>query len=324
MKQQITNKNLFRANESELRITLVTGVHIWFKSAEKPDNLYGDDVYAAVFDEFTRARYEAWVALRSTLTYTKGKCKFIGNVKGKKNWGYKLASKAKAGDDLTWRHFKITCYDAAAEGLLSFDEIEAAKSELPEYVFNELYLAEAADDGSNPFGLSYIEKCKKPLSTLPPICYGIDLAKKKDWTVIVGLDRNADVCYIDRFQKDWGQTTDTIKRLPNKPKCIDSTGVGDPIVEQLQQHDNNIEGFKFTALSKQQLIQGLTWAVQNEKTGFPEGVISDEMESFEFTYTATGVSYSAPEGFHDDAVCALGLAWKCWQTARYVGQYDLR
>ena len=91
MRTQISDKGFFKVNESKLRLTTPTGSIIQFKSAEKPDNLYGDDVYAAVFDEFTRAREDAWFALRSTLTKTEGKCKLIGNVKGKKNWGYKLA-----------------------------------------------------------------------------------------------------------------------------------------------------------------------------------------------------------------------------------------
>jgi phage terminase large subunit-like protein len=106
MRNQISDKIFFKVNETKLRLTLPTGSIIQFKSAEKPDNLYGDDVYAAVFDEFTRAREEAWFALRSTLTATNGKCKFIGNVKGKKNWGYRLAMKAKSGDDL-YQHIKV-------------------------------------------------------------------------------------------------------------------------------------------------------------------------------------------------------------------------
>ena len=80
MKVQISDKRIFTANETNRTITLITGGIIEFKTAEKPDNLFGDDVYAAVFDEFTRAREQAWFALRSTLTATRGKCKFIGNV----------------------------------------------------------------------------------------------------------------------------------------------------------------------------------------------------------------------------------------------------
>ena len=49
MKTQVTDKNFFLTNESKLLLTLPTGARIEFKSAEKPDNLYGDDVYACVF-----------------------------------------------------------------------------------------------------------------------------------------------------------------------------------------------------------------------------------------------------------------------------------
>jgi len=323
MKQQVTNRGFFRANETKLRLTLPTGAHIQFKSAEKPDNLYGDDVYAAVFDEFTRAKEPAWHALRSTLTFTKGRCKFIGNVKGKKNWGYKLALKAKAGDP-GFSHYKITAYDAAAEGLLSYEEIEAAKSELPEHVFRELYLAEAADDGSNPFGADHIAAGVKVISNLPPVCFGIDLAKSVDWTVIIGLDINGDVCYFERFRKDWTQTTAALKALPDIAMCIDSTGVGDPIVEEIQRHLQYAEAVKFTPHSKQQLMEGLAWAIQNGKIHYPDGVIKDELESFEFFYSASGVKYSAPAGFHDDTVCALALAWRAFAAAQHVGKYDLR
>ncbi len=45
---------LYAANETELTITLANGAVIWFKGADKPDSLYGEDVYAAVLDEASR------------------------------------------------------------------------------------------------------------------------------------------------------------------------------------------------------------------------------------------------------------------------------
>ena len=36
--------------------------------------------------------------------------------------------------------------------------------------------------------------------------------------------------------------------------------------------------------------------------------VPDELETFEYVYTRTGVRYSAPDGLHDDCVCALALA----------------
>jgi phage FluMu gp28-like protein len=308
LKNQITDRGFLKFNETKLTATYPTGAVMSFKSAEKPDNLFGDDVYAAVFDEFTRARETAWHALRSTLTATRGQCKFIGNVKGKKNWGWRMAQKAKAGEP-DFDYFKITAYDAAAEGLLSYDEIESAKRELPESVFKELYLAEASEDGSNPFGLQFIQQCTYPVTTNEPVCYGIDLAKSTDYTVIIGLDKNGNVCHYERFQRPWRETMQAINLLKNVPMKIDSTGVGDPIVEEIQTKRGNIEGFKFSQYSKQQIMEGLALGIQQRKVGFPDGEIKNELDNFEFEYTRTGVRYTAPAGLHDDCVCALALAW---------------
>jgi hypothetical protein len=59
---------------------------IRFKSGEKTDSLYDEDVWAAVLDEASRMREEAFHAIRSTLTATRGKVRLIGNAKGRKNW----------------------------------------------------------------------------------------------------------------------------------------------------------------------------------------------------------------------------------------------
>ncbi|PWT75716.1 MAG: hypothetical protein C5B59_08210 [Bacteroidetes bacterium] len=63
-KHQISNRRLFTSNETNLTLTLMNGAIMHFKTGEKPDNLYGDDVYAAVIYEASRCREEAWHALR--------------------------------------------------------------------------------------------------------------------------------------------------------------------------------------------------------------------------------------------------------------------
>lgn len=299
---------LYEANETELTITLVNGAVIWFKGADKPDSLYGEDVYAAVLDEASRMKEDAWVAVRSTLTATRGPVRLIGNVKGRKNFFYSLARKAEAGEP-NMAHHVITAYDAVAGGVITLDEVEDARRLLPEPVFNELYLCQPADDGGNPFGLTAIRDCVGPLADNPPACWGVDLAKSHDWTVAVGLDAHGQVCRFERFQKPWLDTITTLRDLVGTtPALVDSTGVGDTVLEALQQGRGNFEGFKFTSQSKQQLMEGLAVAIQQRKTTYPEGVIVMELEQFEFEYTRTGVRYSAPAGQHDDTVCALALA----------------
>ena len=305
-------RRLCQPNEARLTIALGNGAVVWFKSGERPDGLYGEDVHAAVIDEASRLREEAWHAVRTTLTATQGPVRIIGNVKGRRNWFYALARRAEAGEP-GMRYAKLIAADAIAAGVLDAAEVEDARRALPEAVFRELYLAEPSDDGGNPFGLAAIAECVTDgVSGTPPACWGWDLAKSQDWTVGVGLDAEGRVCRFERWQAPWQETMERIRQATgDAPALVDATGVGDPVVEALQRGGaGNFEGFKFTAQSKQQLMEGLAVAIQRQEVRFPEGMIRVELEQFEYEYSRTGVRYAAPEGAHDDCVCALALAWR--------------
>ena len=316
LKRVVAEYGVYKINISRLTIETPAGGVIHFKSAEKPDNLYGEDVFCCVFDEASRAREEAFFALRSTLTKTEGRLKLIGNAKGKKNWMYKLGARARGGEP-NYAYFKVTAYDAASAGIIKLEEIEQAKRDLPERVFKELYLAEPQEDGSNPFGFDAIRNAVKPLSKNEAVYFGIDLAKRKDWTVIVGLDEAGNIAYFDRFQNDWEQTTNkVIQSIGNNKAIIDSTGVGDPIVERVQKENRDVEGLNYASGqgTKQKLMEGLAVGLQRGEVSVLSGIVQDELEAFEFIYTVNGgIKYSAPEGFTDDCVNALALAYRCKQ-----------
>ena len=245
-------RDLYSHNDSKMTITLIPfDTTMWFKSAERPDGLYGEDVFAAVADEATRIKDEAWHALRSTLTATQGPIRIIGNVRGRRNWAYKLARQAESGAP-NMHYAKLTAWDAVEAGVLDQSEVEDARSRLPEAIFRELYLAEPGDDQGNPFGIPNIAQCVIPaLSANEPVVWGWDLAKSQDWTVGIGLDGEGDVCRFVRFQQPWEYTFRQILGHCNGvPSLIDSTGVGDPIVERLQREGGAyFQGFKITGPS---------------------------------------------------------------------------
>lgn len=303
-------ETLYVANERDLSITLLNGTIISFKSADNADSLYGDDVHAAVIDEASRVKEDGWFAIRTTLTATRGAVRIIGNVKGRKNWFYRMARKAEAGEP-NMSYAKLTAFDAIEGGVLEAAEIEDARRQLPENVFRELYLAEASDDEGNPFGPVHIRACIQPgLSDLPQRVAGVDLAKSVDWTVVIGLDIDGNTTGFARWQHEpWDRTQERIVALVDRtPTLVDSTGVGDPICERLRKERHTISGFTFSQSSKQRLMEGLAVAIQSHKVGFPDGPIRAELDTFEYVYTRRGVSYSAPEGYHDDCVVALALA----------------
>jgi hypothetical protein len=317
-------KDMFTANISLKTITLVNGTIIWFKSGDKPNSLYGEDVYGAVLDEASRMKEDAWIAVRSTITFTRAKIRIIGNVRGRKNWFFRMARQAERDQLLDkpnreMGYHKIVADDAVSAGVLDAKEIQDAREQLPEQAFRELYLAEPSDDGGNPFGLKHITACVRPMSDKQPRWWGWDFAKKVDYTVGIALDEDFAVCRFERWQGvPWGESIYRVCQLTgNTPALGDSTGVGDPIVEAIQSKlsDQTFIGYQFTTASKQKLMEGLAMAIQNGTMWYPEGAIVQELEQFEFELTRTGVRYSAPEGFHDDCVCALALANMCRLTA---------
>ena len=147
-----------KPNQSKLMLKLINGTMIWFKSADHPEDLFGEDVHAAVLDEASRMREEAWMTVVTTLSHTKGPVRIIGNVRGTKNWFYKLARVAEAGGDPEMAYHRITARDAAEAGVLDPAEIERARQRYAnlgkEGVFRQLYEAEAHDESENPFGLT--------------------------------------------------------------------------------------------------------------------------------------------------------------------------
>lgn len=301
---------LFVANRSDLTLTLFNGCVLAFFSAEDPDNLYGEDVQAAVIDEASRCKESSWHAIRSTLVATQGPIRIIGNVKGRRNWFYRLCRKAESGTK-NMHYSMITADDAVAAGVLPQSEIDDAREMLPEQIFKELFFAEAGDDEGNPFGLDSIQQCVIPeLSTKKPRVWGWDLGKAQNYTVGIALDEDGNTCRFHRFQKPWEVTIKEIKKLTKTARAyVDSTGVGDPILEALRKGGgSNFRGFKFSASSKQQIMEGLAVVIQSNLIGYPAGHIVSELETFEYEYTRTGIKYMSMEGCHDDCVDALALA----------------
>ena len=316
------NLDDYTYNETRKTITLYNGAMIWFKSGDKPDSLYGEDVYAAVVDEASRVKTESWYALRSTLTATRGPIRIIGNVKGRNNWMYRMARLAQSGREDMY-YAKITAYDAARAGVIKLAEIEDAKVIYPENVFKELFLAEAGDDEGNPFGIKHIEACIDPngLKKGDPFVWGWDVAKYTNYTVGIGLDYDGDVVRFERFQDSWDSTISRIVNHTNGLMAlVDSTGSGDQVLERLRADGGlNFEGFVFSSQSKQLLMVGLALMIQNREITYPDGQIVKELMAFEYENRAEKVLYRAPKGMHDDCVDSLALASRLWKRQQTQG-----
>ena len=137
---------------------------------------------------------------------------------------------------------------------------------------------------------------------------------------------------MERFNRlDWPVQRERIAGFVKKWRgrlVMDATGVGDPVFDDLRRELPDAEGFRITAQSKRELVQGLMVAVEQRRVTWPAGsvgsgsgqvavgdweVLTAEMRRYEYAAGPSGqVTYSAPSGYHDDCVMALALAvWGC-------------
>lgn len=324
MIREIPPSIIASSNKSDLQINLITGGTISFFTGERPDAMRGRKFHLVIIDEasYLKDLKDAWnAAIRPTLTDFKGEAIFISTPRGK-DFFNSLFDRGNNKESTDWESFRFTSYD---NPYIDPSEIDMAKMELPENAFRQEYLAIPSENVANPFGMDNIQKnVIKKLSDKPSVIYGIDLAKTTDWSVIIGLDGDGNMSHYDRFQLDWTATKDKIRALPRSVvKHIDSTGVGDVIVEELQKEMSNIEGFKFTSSSKPQLILSLIKSIEEGKIKYTEDLV-DELSVFEYKLGVSGhVKYEAMSGYHDDKVIALALANYLWKAKQQTGKWSI-
>lgn len=187
---------------------------------------------------------------------------------------------------------------------------------------------------------------------------GADYAKSVDHTVftVICIELKCQV-YWERMENEnkasWfyqKQKTLAISRRYNDALIVpDSTGVGDPIVEDLERMGGNIyyeetesgkntSGVKFTGVSKENLIDKLKVCIEMQSIKIPR--IKDhnnvdtqirELILYEAIKMPSGkFKYGAPVGkddqgndlYHDDAVISLGLA--VWGARDFLYLQDFK
>jgi phage FluMu gp28-like protein len=201
---------------------------------------------------------------------------------------------------------------------VGMEAVEQMRSNLPEDVFEQEVAAKFLLDSAGVF--RGIKDCVRG-DFQPPLAnhhyvMGVDLGRLRDYSVLTVMDRgNRHVVYWERFnQLSWEVQYHRIIAAAKRFRAlavIDSTGIGDPIVEQIQRAGVRVEPYKIGGSSaKQQLIDKLRVNIENQRISFPSiPVLRKELEAYEYQVTDTGViRFSAPSGQHDDCVISLALA----------------
>jgi hypothetical protein len=322
--------------ESERIVKFPGGGKIVFRSLDNPDNARGFTWDMATIEEAAyvdeRGYYEV---LRPALMDTGGSFWAIFTPMGR-NWAWRESVAAADRDDAVAWQVPTLGVAITSQGLvrrphpmenpdISMLEIKQLYRTLPERVFRQEILAEFIEDSGGVFRnvTANVDRGRVQAEPARPrweYTMGVDLARVEDFTVISVLDYIGRQAYFERFNDiSWARQIAAIVRVAQTYKpdiVIDSTGVGDPVVEQLRQalSDANapvsVSDVTLTNTTKGQLIDSLAVSLDAGRLSLMDiEVQTNELLAYQYEVTAArNVRTNAPPGLHDDTVIALALA----------------
>jgi len=335
-------------NETDLIATFRNGSILRILGSDKPDSLRGINANGVIFDEWSMQKPQIFTNIfRPILAQNGGWAQFQFTPFGR-NHAYEFWNRCGTESYPDWQRFDLI---ASESGIVAAGELAQAKKEMGDDFYRQEFECAFLDSALSVF--RGYELCFSPLIgfTNPVMgrvySIGVDLGRKHDATVLTVIDIAARrVVYLDRItETDWNlqkkMITSVAVRYNNSPVFMDSTGLGDPIVEDLRVQGLNVVGYQFTHGSKRELIDGLRVAMAQRLVQIPEGPETEQLKrelgDFQVTLSSSGkVHYAAPEGegYYDDCVISLALAVhgmagnvhvprETDQDARYINAGDI-
>lgn len=295
-------------------IELINGSKISFRSADREDSLRGEGLNLLILDEAAMIPTRAWTnELRPTLSDTLGDMIAISTPKGR-NWFYEWFERGQSPDHPDAVSWQAATYENPH---VEDSEIDAARHELPDRVFQQEYLAEFIDESGGVF-TEVRERIvegydHETTAGESPYVTGVDFARHQDWTVIVTLDATGQLVHFDRVQAEsWPQIQRRVEQASRQFEGLVNVDASrdNKIVADLADAGVNVNPVNFSPKKKRELIENLVTRLENEEITIPDiKQLVHELQIFEYDVTPAGnVRYNAPEGFHDDCVDSLALA----------------
>jgi len=303
------------ASESKMKIKLINNAECHGKSADKPEGLLGRGVDWMICDEAAVYRSDIWPQfLQARLIDRKGWALFTSTPKGK-GWYYQLYL---LGQNKEPEYFSLEG-PSWENPIIDKEDLMTKKKHWTERYWQQEVLGIFLEDTGAVFRNVMRHVAGEFQKAKPGEIYsiGADLAKHQDWTVLTVMDKTGHVVDWERLPQGTSWPMQKIRiaeksmQYNNAIVYIDSSGIGDPIVDDLRAMRVRLQPVP-TAQEKTLLIDALVVAMDNDTITFPElPILISELQIFEHEKTKTGrITYNAPEGFHDDAVISLALAWR--------------
>ena len=310
---------------SEIRFS--NGSKIIILPSGDPDKVRGYSPSLTICDEFStqQNQSEFYAAIFPFVTSPFGgekKLIIVGTPLGTQNLFWRLWTEPN-----DFAKYSIDIYQARSMGLNV--DIDLLKKNIPdEDTFAQEYLCKPMDSISNLFTydlLNQVTYAVKPSSPVIVRYGGMDVGRHNDLTAITILALCQDgrtfveeikVLRNTEFREQMIEASNIIKAMGIRRICIDSSGLGMQLAEDLQREFGAIvEPVNFTNAVKTDMLNGLKKAFGDRTCLIPnEPELLREFGSIKRVITANTISYQADRNAngHADRAISIALAHKAY------------
>ncbi|MCI0706036.1 MAG: terminase family protein [Ignavibacteriae bacterium] len=273
-------------NRNECRL-LVDGVGVDVKSLTS--HAAGDEGYTGnvYLDEFGLHENDEQIFRSLFPTISWGyKIRIVSRPFGQSNKFYEIFTDAERYPD--FKRYRFDIHRAIGDGL-SID-VDELRRNFDDEGFRENYLCEFIDESTSYLPYQLIRSCVGDLYAEPDGGHsgtgdsrgaryvGVDVGRKRDRTVVFVLAQLDDRFVTTRIERLKDERFDTqkafIRHLINEEGitrgCIDATGLGMQLAEELQDEFGFIEPVTFTADSKERMAVRTKCVFENRQIQIPD------------------------------------------------------
>lgn len=331
MLDHIPKEAVKSSNGTELKIELVNGSIIQLVPAnEFSERGVGTNPIGVVFSEYSLTDEKAWTYLRPILLANKGWVIFNFTPRGL-NHAYNILQIAKNNPN-EWYSQILSVDDTV---MITKEQIDSERREgMPEDLIQQEYYCKFIEGGANFFKRVdenvWTDTSWQP-KDLAQFQIGVDLAKFHDYTVITKFDLSTfRALQQDRFnQMDYNLQKARIEnaylKSNNGRVIIDSTGVGEPVYDDLYARGLRVEPFRFNQKSRMDLLRNLQILLEQDRIKIPnDPILIAELKSMQYQLSPAGnLTVQVPDGLHDDCIMSLALAvWDIPQNPIHTNMFN--
>ena len=310
------NQIVVHSNKADLVMEFMNGSTLQFLSAERYDSIRGFSFNYMVIDEAAFIREEAVnEAIFPTLSAIGKKCLVISTPKSK-NWFYNRFLQGMTDNDVYTSFTGISTDNP----YIDKDFITEQAKSLPPDIFAQEYMAQFSEATNDVFrGLDLVCNLNNwDESKTTRDYFGIDFGMSNDYTVCTILSESGRCKKILRFNgKTYEDSARTIlnglQRFNIRGGYVETNGPGQAIFELIKKEYRHTKPFYTSQDSKTQAVRKMIHDIEEGVLELPSKQLMpecyDELSAYTYKVNTNGkLSFSHPNGYHDDIVDSIWLA----------------